>query len=145
MRRIGIIAALVMLLAAVAAAPALAINPHEVPTNPIVCTVVETDAGPAVECTGAIAGLGTGAVVIEVDVALACETRSGANQPGGHLQATTEPITPEHGRVDFDVTTAAAECPPGLVPVVGEEATVSVFSAATGALLFTTTVPITEP
>ena len=115
---------------------ALAVNPHEVPSDPIVCTVVETEAGPAVECAG---------VIIEVDVALACETRSGANQPGGHLQATTEPITPEHGRVDFDVTTAAAECPPGLVPVVGEEATVSVFSAATGALLFTTTVPITEP
>src|SRR5215207_4123245 len=54
------------------------------------------------------------------------------------------PSTPEHGRVDFDGTTAAAECPPGLVPVVGEEATISVFSAATGALLFTTTVPITE-
>ena len=123
---------------------ALAVNPHEVPSDPIVCTVVETEAGPAVECAGAIAGLGTGAVIIQVDVALACETRSGANQPGGHLQATTEPITPEHGRVDFDVTTAAAECPPGLVPVVGEEATVSVFSAATGALLFTTTVAITD-
>ena len=141
---------LIMALCAIAAmaflvpSTALAVNPHEVPSNPIVCTVVETEAGPAVECAGAIAGLGTGAVIIQVDVALACETRSGANQPGGHLQATTEPITPEHGRVDFDVTTAAAECPPGLVPVVGEVATVSVFSAATGELLFTTTVPITE-
>ena len=143
MRKLGIIGVLSMLLLAFSASAALAINPHEVPTNPIVCTVVETEAGPAVQCTGAIAGLGTGAVTIQVDVALACETRSGANQPGGHLQATTEPITPEHGRVDFDVTTAAAECPPGLVPVVGEEATVSVFSAATGELLFTTTVPIT--
>ena len=28
-----------------------------------------------------LAGLGTGAVIIQVDVALACETRSGANQP----------------------------------------------------------------
>jgi len=141
---------LIMALCAIAAmaflvpSTALAVNPHEVPSNPIVCTVVETEAGPAVECAGAIAGLGTGAVIIQVDVALACETRSGANQPGGHLQATTEPITPEHGRVDFDVTTAAAECPPGLVPVVGEAAKVSVFSAATGELLFRTTVPITE-
>jgi len=143
MRRIGIIGVLSMLLVAFAASAALAVNPHEVPSNPIVCTEVQTAEGPAVACSGAIAGLGTGAVIIEVDVALACETRSGANQPGGHLQATTEPITPEHGRVDFDVTTAAAECPPGLNPVVGEEATVSVFSAATGALLFTTTVPIT--
>src|SRR5215207_8735611 len=144
MRKLGIIGVLSMLLLAFSASAAFAVNPHEVPSEPIVCTVVETEAGPAVECTGAIAGLGTGAVIIEVDVALACETRSGANQPGGHLQATTEPITPEHGRVDFDVTTAAAECPPGLVPVVGEEATINVFSAATGELLFTMTVPITE-
>ena len=143
MKRVGILAALSVLLVGVWASAASAINPHEVAANPIVCTVVETEAGPAVECTGAIAGLGTGAVIIEVDVALACETRSGANQPGGHLQATTEPITPEHGRVDFDVTTAAAECPPGLVPVVGDVAIVSVFSAATGELLFRTEVPIT--
>src|SRR5215213_11843231 len=143
MRKLGIIGVLSMLLVAFSASAAFAINPHEVPSNPIVCTVVETEAGPAVECAGELAGLGTGAVIIQVDVALACETRSGSNQPGGHLQATTEPITPEHGRVNFDVTTAAAECPPGLNPVVGEEATVSVFSAETGALLFATTVPIT--
>jgi len=132
-----------MLLVAFAASAALAVNPHEVPSNPIVCTEVQTAEGPAVACSGAISGLGTGAVIIQVDVALACETRSGANQPGGHLQATTEPITPEHGRVDFDVTTAEAECPPGLVPVVGQFATVNVFSAETGELLFTTRVRIT--
>src|SRR5215217_5710322 len=139
MRKLGIIGVLSMLLLAFSASAALAVNPHEVPSNPIVCTEVDN----AVECSGAIAGLGTGAVIIQVDVALACETRSGANQPGGHLQATTEPITPEHGRVDFDVTTAEAECPPGLVPVVGDTATVSVFSAATGQLLFREQVPIT--
>jgi hypothetical protein len=121
---------------AFSASAALAINPHTVPSNPIVCQVVQTDAGPAVECAGAICGLGQGAVIIETDVALACETKPGSNQPGGHLQATTEPITPEHGCVEFDVTTAAAECPPGLVPVVGEVATISVFRAATGELLF---------
>ena len=144
MRKLGIIGVLSMLLLAFSASAAFAVNPHEVPSNPIICTVVETEAGPAVECAGAIAGLGTGAVIIEVDVALACETRSGSNQPGGHLQATTEPITPRGGRVNFEnVTTAAAECPPGLNPVVGETATVSVFSAETGALLFRTTVPIT--
>jgi hypothetical protein len=143
MKRLGIIAALSMLLVGVSASAAWAINPHEVAANPIVCTVVETEAGPAVECAGAIAGLGTGAVIIQVDAALACQTRSGANEPGGHLQATTEPITPEHGRVDFDVTTAAAECPPGLVPVVGDVAVVSVFRAATGELLFTEEVAIT--
>ena len=129
---------------AMSAVPALAVNPHEVPNNPIVCQEVQTEAGPAVSCSGSIAGLGTGDVIIGIDVALACETRPGTNQPGGHLQATTEPITPEHGRVNFsNLTTAAAECPPGLNPVVGETATVNVFSAETGALLFTTQVAIT--
>src|SRR5215207_2707810 len=98
MRKLGIIGVLSMLLVAFSASAALAVNPHEVSSNPIVCTEVATTEGPAVECAGAIAGLGTGAVIIEVDVALACETRSGSNQPGGHLKATTEPITPEHGR-----------------------------------------------
>src|SRR5215208_52865 len=139
MRKLGIIGVLSMLLLAFSASAAFAINPHEVPSNPIICTVVETEAGPAVECAGELAGLGTGAVIIQVDVALACETKSGANQPGGHLQATTEPITPEHGHVNFDVTTAAAKCPPGLVPVVGDEAIISVFRASTGELLFRTT------
>jgi hypothetical protein len=139
LRKLGIIGVLSMLLVAFAASAALAVNPHEVPSNPIVCTEVDN----AVQCAGGIAGLGTGAVTIQVDAALACETRSGSNQPGGHLQATTEPIAPEHGRVDFDVTTAAARCPRGLNPVVGETATVTVFSAATGAQLFQTTVPIT--
>jgi hypothetical protein len=143
MKRVTLLTLLSLVALGAWVSTAAAINPHEVAANPIVCTVVETEGGPAVECAGAIAGLGTGAVIIEVDVALACETRSGANQPGGHLQATTEPITPEHGRVDFDVTTAAAECPPGLNPVVGETAIVSVFSAATGELLFRTEVAIT--
>lgn len=143
MRKTGIIGALTLLLMVAAVTVASAASPHEVPSNPIVCTEVQTAAGPAVQCSGGIAGLGTGAVIIGVDVGLACETRSGSNQPGGHLQATTEPITPEHGRVDFDVTTAAASCPRGLNPVVGDTATVNVFSAATGQLLFTTTVPIT--
>ena len=143
LRKIGIIAVLSLIVAALAAVPALAANPHEVPSNPIVCTEVATDAGPAVECAGAIAGLGTGDVIIQTDVALACETRSGSNQPGGHLQATTEPIPVENGRVNFAETTEAADCPRGLNPVVGETATVTVRSAATGQLLFTTTVPIT--
>src|SRR5215207_7976150 len=131
--------ALGVVVAAVAAFPATswAKNPHEVPNNPIVCTLLE---GPAVSCSGSIAGLGTGDVIIEVDVALACETRPGSNQPGGHLQATSEPITPRGGRVNFEnVATDAAECPPGLNPVVGDFATVNVYDFETGELLFTTT------
>src|SRR6266511_766942 len=116
MRKVEIIGVLSMLLVAFSASAALAVSPHEVPNNPIVCTKV----GTAVECAGSIAGLGTGeTVIIQVVADLACETRSGSNQPGGHLQGTTEPITAEHGRVDFDVTTDAAKCPRGLNPVVG--------------------------
>jgi hypothetical protein len=143
MRKVEIIGVLSMLLVAFVASAALAVSPHEVPNNPIVCTEVQTPQGPAVQCTGAIAGLGTGAVIIQVVADLACETRSGSNQPGGHLQGTTKPIEPEHGRVDFDVTTAAAKCPRGLNPVVGESATVNVIDPETGDILFTTTVPIT--
>jgi hypothetical protein len=127
-------------LAAIPVTSAWAANPHEVKNNPIVCTQV----GTAVECSGSIAGLGSAdRVTITVRASLACETKSGANQPGGHLQGTTEPIAVRSGRVNFDVTTASASCPPGLVPVVGDTATIIVRDAATGEVLFRTTVPIT--
>jgi len=136
--------ALGVLVAAVAVFPATASarNPHEVPNNEITCTLV---AGPAVSCSGSIAGLGTGDVIIQIDANLACETRPRSNQPGGHLQGTSEPITPRGGRVNFEnVTTDVASCPAGLNPVVGDTATINVFDAETGALLFTTTVAITS-
>jgi len=136
--------ALGVVIAAVAAFPATtawAANPHTLPNTEITCMEV---AGPAVSCSGSIAGLGSAdSVVIQIDADLACGTRPGNNQPRGHLQATTEPIDVRSGRVNFEnVTTDAAECPPGLNPVVGDTATVSVFDADTGALLFSTEVEI---
>jgi len=144
LRKLGIIAVLSFMVVALAAAPALARNPHTLPNEGIVCTTVQVQGDPAVQCSGSIAGLGSAdQVIIQIDASLACETRQGNNQPGGHLQATTEPIDVESGRVNFDETTTAAECPPGLNPVVGETATVSVLDAATGEVLFSEEVPIT--
>lgn len=121
------------------ATSAWAANPHQVNNNPITCEQV----GLAVNCSGSIAGLGSAdRVTITVDAALACETRSGSNQPGGHLQATSEPIRVKSGRVNFDETTDSASCPPGLNPVVGDTATITVREFPSGAILFQTTVPI---
>jgi hypothetical protein len=149
MRKVAIIGVFSMLVVAFAASAALAASPHEVPNNPIVCSEVLVEGDPAVRCSGSIAGLGNAveAVIIQIDADLACRTRSDVNNPGGHLQATTEPIDVRNGRVNFVATTEGADCPPGLVPVVGETATVSVFEAVNGEPvgdpLFETTVPIT--
>jgi hypothetical protein len=139
---LAVLGALGLLVGMVTMAGSAQAAPHEVTSNPIVCTL---NPDQTVTCAGGIAGLGTGAVIITTDVAFACETRSGSNQPGGHLQAVSAPIQPRSGRVNFNLTTGPADCPPGLNPVVGDTATITVRSAATGEVLFTTTVPITEP
>jgi hypothetical protein len=138
-KRFLVLGVVVAAVAAIPAASAWAANPHEVNNNPITCRQV----GLAVNCSGSIAGLGTAdAVTITVDASLACETKSGSNQPGGHLQATSEPIEPKSGRVNFNVTTGSASCPPGLRPVVGDTATITVRDFPSGEVLFQTTVPI---
>ena len=140
LRKFGIIALLSLIVAALAAVPALAANPHEVRSNPIVCTEVQTAQGPAVRCSGSIAGLGgADRVTISLSVGLACETRSGSNQPGGHLQARTDPLTVRSGRVNFNVTSPAARCPRGLNPVVGNTATITVREFPSGDVLRTFT------
>jgi|SRR5215208_645911 hypothetical protein len=139
MRKIGIIAVLSLMVLALAAVPALAARPHEVTNNPITCTLNDNN---TVTCSGSVAGLGNQPVRAVVDVAFACETRSGSNQPGGHIQAKSGLITPTNGRINFRLTTGPATCPPGLNPVVGDTATVSIFSAG-GTLLFRKTVDIT--
>jgi hypothetical protein len=145
MRKVKIIGVLSMLLVAFSASAALAISPHTVPSNPLTCTE-NTDR--TVTCSGAFAGLGTAELVtIALDVEFACEVRPGVNKPGGHLQATQEGIEPEHGRVDFSLTTGPAECPRGLNPVVGDEALITVCDVTDPANpdCATFTVPITSP
>jgi len=117
---------------------AFAANPHEVPNNPIVCT----SNGTTVTCSGSVAGLGNEAVIAVVDVDFACQTRPASNNPPGHIQGKSGPIQPRNGRINFSVTTGPATCPPGLNPVIGEFATVSIFDLQ-GNLLFQTTVRIT--
>src|SRR5215218_4207146 len=98
MRKIGIIAVLALMALALAAVPALAARPHEVTNDPIVCTLNEDQ---TVTCAGSVAGLGNEPVSAQVDVDFACATRGNENQPGGHLQAKTEPIQTHQGRITF--------------------------------------------
>ena len=114
---------------------ASAASPHEVTKDPITCVL---NADSTVTCSGSVAGLGNQAVIARVDVDFACATRGNANQPGGHLQSQTEPIKTRNGRITFSVTSGPATCPPGLNPVVGETATVTLLDRA-GAVLFQTT------
>jgi hypothetical protein len=117
---------------------AMAANPHEVPNNPIVCT----SNGTTVTCSGSVAGLGNEAVIAVVDADFACQTRPGNNNPPGHIQGKSGPIQPKNGRINFSVTTGPATCPPGLNPVIGDFATVSIFDLE-GNLLFQKRVRIT--
>jgi hypothetical protein len=138
MRKVGIVAVLSLMALAIAAVPALAASPHEVTNDPIQCVL--NDNG-TVTCSGSVAGLGNRAVVAQVDVEFACATRGNAKQPGGHLQSKSGPIQTRNGRITFSVTAGPASCPPGLNPVVGRTATVSILTL-NGNVLYTTTVTI---
>jgi hypothetical protein len=118
-----------------------AVSPHF--TEEPVCTVIATTEGPAIQCLGGkVAGLGGEPEAAQLVADLACMTRSGANKPGGHLQSDTVPVTARHGHITLPaLTTTAAECPPGLVPVVGPLVTLVIVDAA-GEVLFTAQLPV---
>ena len=120
---------------ALSAGTASAASAHEVTQDPIKCVLNSNN---TVTCSGSVAGLGNQAVIARVDVKFACATRGNASEPGGHLQAQTQPIQTRNGRITFSVTSGPAKCPPGLVPVVGKTATVTLLNRA-GAVLFQTT------
>jgi hypothetical protein len=122
------------------AAPGVAhaASPHEVVSNPIVCTL---NADQTVTCSGSVAGLGNQAVTVTLEVDFACATRGNENRPGGHLQEVSDPIQPRNGRINFSETTGPAVCPPGLNPVVGDTATVTIRNLA-GRVLFSKEVTI---
>jgi hypothetical protein len=81
-------------------------------------------------------------VVAFLGADLACETRSGANRPGGHLQSDEVTIQPQRGQITLPTrTTAAAECPPGLNPVVGDTI-VLVIENAEGERIFEARLPV---
>jgi hypothetical protein len=133
---LALLAAVGLVLAGTGAA--MAARAHEVVNDPITCVL---NANNTVTCSGSVAGLGNQAVVAQVDADFACETRPGNNQPGGHIQGKTEPIQTRNGRITFSVTSGPASCPPGLNPVVGDFATVTIFDLQ-GNALFTKRVRI---
>jgi len=112
--------ALGVVVAAVAvgwATTAQAANPHFVQGTPT-CTL-STD-GTTVTCTGGkIAGVGTEPTQVGIDVAAGCATSGNGNEPRGHRQAVSAPITPKGGNIVFPSLSVSADCPPGLNPVFG--------------------------
>ena len=135
MRKIAIWGVLALMAVAIAAVPALAANPHQpASAEPITCTQL---ADFSVECTGDLAGLGNvDNIDVFVDVAAGCATSGNLKQPKGHIQGGQTDIPVTNGRAQFDVTTASPDCPPGLNPVVGSTALVTVTDSATDEVLF---------
>jgi hypothetical protein len=91
-----------------------------------------------VTCSGTVSGLGNvtqANSVVEAD--FACATKRSGHKPGGHLQADSGPLPVTNGSLTFSVTTGPASCPAGLVPTIGDTATVSIFSGNT--LVYETT------
>src|SRR5829696_992406 len=132
LRKFGIIAVLSLIAAAIAAVPALAANPHTVPSGePLTCTLNQQ--GDVVTCGGELAGLGD----VALDLDAGCATRGNENEPPGHYQVVAEDIpVDQSGRATFSVE-AAPDCPGGLNEVFGETATITVFEAGTTNELFT--------
>ena len=92
---------------AVAAAPALAANPHFIgePTF--------TDLGTVLQAQGSIAGLGNQDVTIVLEAegiaSVTCTNKGGTQAPGQQksidVSGTVSNLRPENGRVNFTVTT----------------------------------------
>jgi hypothetical protein len=111
-----VIPLIVLVVAAVTAAGAVAANPHFVRTP--TCSL--SNDGATVTCTGGkIAGVGTEPTQVGIDVAAGCATSGNGNEPKGHRQAVSEPITPKGGNIVFGELSVSADCPPGLNPVFG--------------------------
>src|SRR5829696_4318035 len=144
LRKFGIIAVLSLIAAAIAAVPALAANPHTVPSGePLTCTLNQQ--GDVVTCGGELAGLGNVDFIdVVLDLDAGCATRGNENEPPGHFQVVDEDIpVNDNGRAVFS-TQASPDCPRGLNEVFGDEATITVFEAGTTNVLFgPVTVPIT--
>jgi hypothetical protein len=139
MRRINMRGLWILFVALVAvsmsAAVATAQNPHFVGEP----TCVVNQAGDEVTCVGKIAGVGTEPTQVGIDIAGGCANKPG-HEPPGHVQSVSEPIEPHGGRINFRES-VTVDCPPGLTPVFGEEATI--FIIQNGVRTDVGTVPIT--
>jgi hypothetical protein len=114
LRKFGIIAVLSLIVAAIAAVPAIAANPHFVGGDPTF-----TDNGDTITATGSVAGLGNQnvRVVLTADgtAEVVCRNPAGNRAPGQDTEVEasgSQLITRvENGRVNFNVTTVAPEDP----------------------------------
>ena len=137
-RRVLTVAIASVLALLVTGTAAQAANPHESQNDPIRCVLNTNN---SVTCAGTVVGLGNQVVTARVEADFACATRRSGHQPGGHLQSDSEPIATRNGQISFSETAGPARCPRGLNPVVGDTATVTLYSVS-GDVLYTTSVPI---
>jgi hypothetical protein len=114
LRKFGIIAVLSLLVAAFAAVPALAANPHF--TEEPVCTL--SDDGGSITCTGGkVAGLGNQPVSVFYTGQFQCETKSGSNMPPGQARTRAVTITPKGGSINLPTRTLTQNCRGTQTPV----------------------------
>jgi hypothetical protein len=113
LRKIGIIAVLSLIVAALAAVPALAQNPH------FVGPLTGTDQGTTLLVSGKVAGLGSEPVNVVVDAegiaTVECENPGGNIAPGQDTEVDasgqTGPITPRNGQITFRAATLEPTVP----------------------------------
>jgi hypothetical protein len=113
LRKFGIIAVLSLIVAALAAVPAIAANPHFVGTPEC------TDNGRTITCTGSVAGLGGQDVKVVVraegTAEVVCISPGGNRAPGQDTSVVASGSTiiedPKNGRINFRVTTSAPQDP----------------------------------
>ena len=108
LRKLGMIAVLSLIVAALAAVPALAQNPH------FVGQLVGRDAGTQLQVSGKVAGLGNEPVNVLVEAEGIAEVQ--CRNPGGNIAPGQDtevdvvgqsgPIQPRHGQITFSVLTA---------------------------------------
>jgi hypothetical protein len=127
LRKFGIIAVLSLIVAAVAAVPALAANPHF--TDEPVCTLL--DDGESIRCTGGkVAGLGNDPVSVFYTGQFQCETQSGSNRPPGQARTRAATITPRGGSINLPTRTLEHNCRGTQTPVAPETVTLVIQNQA---------------
>jgi hypothetical protein len=138
LRKFGIIAVLSLMVAALAAVPALAANPHFVKEP--VCTLSSN--GGSVTCTGGkVAGLGQSPVSVFYTGAFACRTQSGSNEPPGQRRSKSFTITPKGGSINLPTAQITSGCHGTQTPVAPSTVTLHIVSQG-GQEVFTQNIPV---
>ena len=136
LRKFGIIAVLSLIIAALAAVPALAANPHFVKEP-----VCRADGG-TVTCTGGkVAGLGNAPVSVFYTGQFGCRTKSGSNQPPGQARTKAVTITPKGGSINLPTRTLTQNCHGSQTPVAPSSVTL-VIQNAQGQTIFSESIQV---